>query len=102
MSDTHRSEIAAFRERQALEEESARNGLYGLAITASHEMITARMQLGAERILALINEGKHEEAQALLNTEYWRAEAGNNEKETIKRQVNEETEPKGIEYDATA
>ena len=44
MSDVHRSEVAAFRERQALEEEAARQALYGFASTASHQMITARMQ----------------------------------------------------------
>jgi hypothetical protein len=74
MPDVHRSEVAAFRERQALEEEAARLALFGLASVASHQMITARMQRGAERILALIDEGKHEEAQALMNTEYWQAE----------------------------
>lgn len=75
MPDTHRSEVAAFREQQTLEEEVARLALYGFAMTASHQMITARMQIGAERILSLINEGKHEEAQALMNTEYWHAES---------------------------
>ncbi len=99
MSDSHRSEVAAFRERQALEEEAMRLGMYGFAMTASHQMITARMQLGAERILSLINEGKDEEAQALMNTEYWRAEAetGNNEKETVMQQGKEEVLPNGIE-----
>ncbi|HEU0001888.1 MAG TPA: hypothetical protein VFQ36_13390 [Ktedonobacteraceae bacterium] len=82
MSDTHRSEVAAFRERQALEEEAARQALYGFAGTASHQMITARMQRGAERILFLVKEGKHDEAQALMNTEYWQTESerGDNEK----------------------
>lgn len=75
MPDVQRSEVAAFRERQALEEESARLALFGFASVASHQMITARMQRGAERILSLIDEGKHEEAQALMNTEYWREEA---------------------------
>lgn len=74
MPDSQGSEVAAFRERQALEEESARLALYGFASVASHQMITARMQRGAERILALIDEGKHEEAQALMNTEYWQEE----------------------------
>ncbi len=75
MPDTHRSEVAAFREQQTLEEEAARLALYGFASSASHQMITARMQMGAERILSLINEGKHEEAQALMNTEYWYVES---------------------------
>ena len=69
------SEVAYFRQRQASEEEAARQGLYGLAVVASHEIITARMELGAERILRLITEGKHDEAVALMNTETWGVEA---------------------------
>ena len=86
MPDVHRSEVAAFRERQALEEESGRLALSGFASVASHEMITARMQRGAERILALIDAGRDEEAQALMNTEYWQEEAepGNSERTTKK------------------
>lgn len=99
MSDSHRSEVAAFRERQALEEEAMRLGMYGFAMTASHQMITARMQLGAEHILSLINEGKHEEAQALMNTEYWRAEAETEkgEREVVLPQKNEEAGRNEIE-----
>ena len=74
MSETNRSELARFRERQALEEESARQALTGFAITARHDFITARTQRGAERILRLIEEGKHGEAQALMNTENWGVE----------------------------
>jgi uncharacterized protein YprB with RNaseH-like and TPR domain len=65
------SDIARLRRRIALEEEAARLGLTGLAIVASHEIITARMERGAERILQLIEEGKHAEAVALMNTETW-------------------------------
>lgn len=85
MSDAHCSNVAAFREQQALEEEAARQALYGFASIASHQMITARMQRGAERILSLINEGRHDEAQALMNTEYWQAESerGSNEKNRL-------------------
>ncbi len=68
------SEVAYFRQRQASEEEAARRGLYGLAVVASHEIITARMERGAERILRLITEGKHDEAVALMNTESWGVE----------------------------
>ena len=69
------SEVAYFRQRQASEEEAARWGLYGLAVVASHEIITARMERGAERILRLITEGKHDEAVALkMNTETWGVE----------------------------
>jgi hypothetical protein len=65
------SDIARLRRRIALEEEAAQRGLTGLAIVASHEIITARMERGAERILQLIEEGKHAEAVALMNTETW-------------------------------
>ena len=51
--------------------EAARLGLTGLGIVASHEIITARMERGAERILRLIEEGKQAEAVALMNTETW-------------------------------
>jgi len=65
------SEVAYFRNQQALSEEAALLGLSGFAITASHESITARMERGAQRILLLIEAGRHEEAQALLNTDQW-------------------------------
>ena len=102
MSDSHRSEVAAFRERQALEEEAMRLGMYGFAMTASHQMITARMQLGAERILCLINEGKHDEAEVLMNMDYWSAEVESKNGEKVIQRKNEEKEPEGIESDATA
>ncbi len=70
----NRSDVARLRRRIAMEEEAAQRGLYGLAIVASHELITARMELGAERILLLITEGKHDEAVALMNTETWGVE----------------------------
>lgn len=74
MSETNKSEIARFREQQALEEESARLALTGYAITARHDFIIARAQRGAERILRLIEQGKHAEAQVLMNTENWGVE----------------------------
>jgi hypothetical protein len=74
MSDPHKSEIARFREQQVLEEEAARLALSGFALTARHDFINARMQRGGERILQLIEEGKHEEAQALLNSDNWGGE----------------------------
>ena len=64
MSDLHKSEIARFREQQALEEEA-------IKLAFSSYVITARMQRGGERILQLIEEGKHEEAQVLMNSENW-------------------------------
>lgn len=70
----NKSEIACLLQRIELEEEAARRGLYGFAVVASHEIITARMERGAERILRLITEGKHDEAVALMNTESWGVE----------------------------
>ena len=52
------SEVAYFRQQQALRDEAAQRGLSGFAISATHESITARMQTGAERVLRLIEEGK--------------------------------------------
>lgn len=66
-----KSEVAQLMRRIELEEEAARRGLFGVAMVARHELISARMTRGAERILRLVEQGKDEEAQALLNTEYW-------------------------------
>ncbi len=71
-----KSEVAQFRRRQALEEEAMRRGMYGFAEVARHDRIIARMMLGAERVLGLIAEGKHEEAQTMMNQENWGAEEG--------------------------
>ena len=71
-----KSEVARFRRQQALVEEAARLALYGYAEVARHERINARMTRGGEHILSLIAEGKHEEAQALMNTENWGVEEG--------------------------
>ncbi len=71
---THKSEVARLREQLALEEQASRLGLYGPAIVANHASTTARMQQGAERILGLFRAGKHEEAEALMNTDYWNVE----------------------------
>lgn len=68
---TKKSEVAQLIQHIILQEEAAHWGLSGLAIVASHELITARMERGAERILQLIHEGKHEEAMALMDTETW-------------------------------
>ncbi|MBV9690365.1 MAG: hypothetical protein JO202_11735 [Ktedonobacteraceae bacterium] len=68
----NKSEIARFREQQALEEEAARLGLYGLACgIARHDFIIKRMEQGAERILQLIEAGKHQEAQVLVESGAW-------------------------------
>ena len=74
MPEIHTSEIARFREQQALEEEAARLALSGYAITARHDFINARIQRGGERILQLIADGKHEEALTLMNSDNWDGE----------------------------
>ena len=71
---TEKSEVAQFRRQQALEEEAARLALSGFAVTARHNFITARMQRGGEHILRLIEQGKHEEALILMNSDNWDVE----------------------------
>ena len=71
---TNTSEVARLREHLALEEQASRLGLYGPAIVANHASTTARMQQGAERIVGLLRQGKCEEADAILNSEYWEGE----------------------------
>ena len=66
-----KSQLARDLARIDLELESAARLEHGVAITARHDFINARMQRGGERILQLIDEGRHEEAQALMNTEDW-------------------------------
>ena len=68
------SEVAYFREQQALQEQAAQLGLTGSAKVADHATITARMQRGALHIARLIEEGKHDEALVLMNTAYWEAD----------------------------
>jgi hypothetical protein len=65
------SEVARFREQQALQEQAAHLGLLGFAITARHDFIEARAQRGASRILQLIAEGKQAEALTLMNEPDW-------------------------------
>ena len=68
------SEVARFRQNQALQEQAAQHALTGLASVATHSSITARMERGAERLLALFAEGKHEEAIRLWETTTWALE----------------------------
>jgi hypothetical protein len=65
------SEVARVMQQIELELEAAQRGMNGFAITARHDFINARMQRGGEHILRLIDAGRHEEAQALMNTENW-------------------------------
>lgn len=95
MPTNNPSIIAQFRQEQALLEESARLVRSGLAITTSHAAITARMQRGAERILRLIEDGKHDEALSLLNTDDWCAAGDENQPQTQQTNVEVvEGEPK--------
>ena len=72
MLNKDNSEIARFREQQALEDQAAWLGLHGLAWgTARHDFIIKRMEQGAERMLRLIEEGKHEEAHVLVESGAW-------------------------------
>lgn len=64
----NRSEVARFREQQALQEEAARFALTGLAITANHAAITARMEQASDRLVRLFQEGKGEEAIKIMET----------------------------------
>lgn len=66
-----KSELTIFRERQAQEEASARLGLSGPAVVASHEAISARSTRGAARILQLVAQSRHAEALACLNVPDW-------------------------------
>jgi hypothetical protein len=68
------SNIIRFRQNQALQEQAAQQGLNGLAAVATHASITARMERGAERLLALFAQGKHEEAIRLWETTAWALE----------------------------
>ena len=68
------SEVARFRQQQALQEQAAQQGLSGLAVVSRHDFIEARMERGAERLLHLIKEGKHEEVKRLMETEAWALE----------------------------
>ena len=64
-------EIAQFRKQQSMQEEAALLGLRGLASVSRHEFIEARMQQGAAYILQLLEDGKDEEAQRLMETRAW-------------------------------
>ncbi len=66
------SEVAQFRQQQAMQEEAALFGLHGLSSGSSrHEVINARMERGADYILGLIQAGKHEKAEALMKAKTW-------------------------------
>ena len=68
------SDVAKFRQEQALQEQAAQQALYGFTVVASHASITARMERGADRLLALLNAGNIEEAARLWSTKEWALE----------------------------
>ncbi len=81
------SEVARLREQLALEEQASRLGLYGSAIVANHNSITARLQLGAERITRLMQEGKMHEAAHLMEQPDWGADMQKTTTETQEHQA---------------
>ena len=62
MSNSNNSEVARLREQIALEYEAAQRGLVGMAITARHDVIEARMERIAEYHQALAREIGSQEA----------------------------------------
>jgi hypothetical protein len=46
--NSNKSEVAYFREKQALQEVAAQRGMSGFAAVACHAMITARMERGGQ------------------------------------------------------
>ncbi len=65
------SEVAVFRKQQILQEQAAQRGLHGYAQVSRHDIITARLERGAEDILRLLEQGRHEEAYQLWNMPAW-------------------------------
>lgn len=107
------SQVARDMARIDLELEAADRALHGYAITARHDFIIARAQRGAERILRLVDEGRHEEAQALMNTDNWgvtdedeqkrsKGEAGEERKDRQKIKRRNEKRKKGRAGDETS
>jgi hypothetical protein len=67
----NKSDMARFIQMQKLQEDAANLGMYGSAVVASHEAINARMNMRAEQLLKLIEEGKYNEVAALMEKECW-------------------------------
>ncbi|SRR5260370_39253438 len=93
------SEVARLMRQIDLELEAAQRGLYGFAITARHDLINARMQSRGVHILQLIEEGKHNEAQALMNADNWEIEEREKDDETMQNGIREEEKKTGIQKD---
>jgi hypothetical protein len=97
------SEVARMMRQIDLELEAAQRSLYGFASTARHDFINARMQRGGERILRLIEEGRHEEAQVLMNADNWEIKGQEKDEETTRNEITEgiNEEKAGIKKDET-
>lgn len=66
------SEVARFREQQALQEEAAKRSLYEYAIVSSHDIIKSRMEREAGKIVKLFQEGHIREALAIMESPNWK------------------------------
>jgi len=66
------SEVARFREQQALQEEAAKRSIHGYAIVSSHDIIEARMEREAGKIVKLFQEGYITEALAIMESPNWK------------------------------
>ncbi len=75
------SEVARFRQQQAMQEEAARQGLYGFAAVASHEAINARMEQATPQLIHLLKAGKVDQFEQVIET--MQRELGELEKEGI-------------------
>jgi hypothetical protein len=97
------SEVARMMRQIDLELEAAQRSLYGFASTARHDFINARMQRGGEHILRLIEAGRHEEAQALMNAENWEIQGLEKDDKTTQNEITEgiEEDKAGIKKDET-
>lgn len=63
----NQSEVARLRQQIALEYEAAQRGLVGMAITARHDFITARMEHIAEHHQALVKQVGNLEAMKMMS-----------------------------------
>jgi hypothetical protein len=60
------SELARFRQEQAMQEQAAQQGLQGFAVVAPHKVITERMEQDASYLVQLIKDGKIEQCDQVV------------------------------------
>lgn len=65
------SDIAHFRQQQALFEQSALLALHGYAVVSRHEVIEKRMEQAAVYVEELMEAGQYARAFALMETQVW-------------------------------